>query len=132
MRISPQIVALSFGTNEGANNQLDISSYKVSYEKVIAKVGRALSSVTIVIILPPDFNASSSDCRKDDIASSVCRPNPTDPSSPRGMNSDWESANAALTPVAAEKHVCIWHTPAKLAEVSEAQREIAEKNGLTY
>jgi hypothetical protein len=41
-------------------------------------------------------------------------------------------ASAAKGKIAAAGSDCGWHTPAKLAEIREAQREVAERNGLVY
>lgn len=129
-RLNPKIVVLSFGTNEASNEQIDIPRYAAMYERAITTIQRQLPSAVIVIILPPDFNEASPECRKENIASSVCRPPPADVSTPRGQNSTWEGANAALEPARAQRAACVWHTPSKLADVRAAQKRIAEENGL--
>lgn len=131
LRLNPKIIVISFGTNEASNDQLDIARYSASYERVITRIQKYLPSAAIVLILPPDFNEASPGCRKDTIANSVCRPGPADISTPRGSNTSWDSANAAIAPSRRETSACIWRTPSKLNEVRAAQKEIADSNGLT-
>ena len=54
MRINPQIVVLSFGTNEAANEKLDLAVYAKSYERIVEKIKSVLPGVVIVVIGPPD------------------------------------------------------------------------------
>lgn len=129
-RLNPKIVVLSFGTNEASNDQLDIPHYTATYERVVTTIQKHLPSAVIVVILPPDFNEASPECRKENIASSICRPPPADVSTPRGQNSTWEAANAAIGPTRAQRAACVWHTPSKLADVRAAQKQVAMTNGL--
>jgi hypothetical protein len=80
-RINPRIVVLSFGTNEAANDDLDLVKYTRTYEAVIKKIQESLPDATIVIISPPDFNRIVVECAKNKIASATCRP-------PKEMMSD--------------------------------------------
>jgi lysophospholipase L1-like esterase len=72
IRINPQIVVLSFGTNEAFNEKLELASYAEGYERIVEKIKSTLPGVVIVVIGPPDFGvhaptngasgASSGDC----------------------------------------------------------------------
>ena len=42
LRINPQIVVLSFGTNEASNEHLDIAQYSKNYERLIGKIKAVL------------------------------------------------------------------------------------------
>jgi lysophospholipase L1-like esterase len=55
IRINPQIVVLSFGTNEAFNPKLELASYAEDYERVVEKIKSTLPGVVIVVIGPPDF-----------------------------------------------------------------------------
>jgi hypothetical protein len=99
---------------------------------VVKKIQRALPTAPIILISPPDFNAAASTCRKDNIATATCRPAAADVSEPQEMSESWQVAAKGLSPTPSAKSVCTWHTPSKLAEVRDAQREIAKHNGLIY
>jgi lysophospholipase L1-like esterase len=125
VRINPQIVVLSFGTNEASNEHLDIAQYTKSYERVIGKIKAVLPAAAIVLIAPPDFNELPAACPKDKVAEAVCRRTPAD-----GV-----AANAGGAPtmaLASATGECIWRTPARLAQIRDAQRDIAKRRGLVY
>ena len=124
-RINPQIVVLSFGTNEASNEHLDIAQYSKGYERVLGKIKAALPAAAIVLIGPPDFNELPASCPKDKVAEAVCRRAPAAP----GVASNAAEPAATALASAAE---CAWHTPAKLAQVRDAQRDIAKRQGLVY
>ena len=113
-RIAPQIVVLSFGTNEASKQNLDIAAYTKKYERVIGKIRTALPGVVIVLIGPPAGEELSSHCKEKERAKAVCRrPNET-------------TANAA------HEDACEWKTLPKLEAVREAERKIAQRNGFVY
>jgi lysophospholipase L1-like esterase len=120
MQIRPQIVILSFGTNEAANDGLDLASYRASYELVVKKIKSYLPDAVLVMILPPDFNLLPSECPKDNASAATCT----------GESRNVAASNSTTLP--AEKLQCSWRTPAKLAEVRKTQREIAEQYSLIY
>jgi lysophospholipase L1-like esterase len=122
-RINPQIVILSFGTNEASNEHLDIAQYTKSYERIIGKISAALPAAAVVMILPPDFNELPTSCPKDKVAEAVCRRAPPE------VN---VAANTAATTALASAAECAWRTPAKLAQIRDAQRDIARRHGLVY
>ena len=98
-RINPAIVVLAFGTNEASNEGLDLAQYGKSYERVIEKIKTTLPNATMVVILPPDFSEPAAACRK----------------------KDRDRGNCAAAPD------CGWRTPARLNQVREVQREIAQR-----
>jgi lysophospholipase L1-like esterase len=116
VRINPQIVVLSFGTNEASNESLDIANYTAGYERMVQKIKTTLPEAQIVVISPPDFSeqVGTAGCKKD--KSGKCR-GPAE-------------ANAAKDSTAASG--CGWRTPARLAQIREAQREVAQRNNLVY
>ena len=104
IRINPQIVVLSFGTNEASNESLDIAQYKAGYERIVEKIKTALPQAQIVVISPPDF-------------------------SEQGKKKDGKASGREASASGSD---CAWHTPAKLAQIREAQREVAQRQGLVY
>jgi lysophospholipase L1-like esterase len=124
-RINPQIVVLSFGTNEASNEHLDIAQYIKGYERVVNKIKTVLPAAAIVMIGPPDFNELPTSCSKDQAAEAVCRRAPAD------ANVAANSAATGATALASAPE-CAWHTPAKLAQIRDAQRDLAKRRGLVY
>ena len=124
LRINPQIVVLSFGTNEASNEHLDIAQYSKNYERLIGKIKAVLPAAAVVLIGPPDFNEIPSSCSKDKIAEAVCRP--------AGAGGTAANPAAPAATALASAGECAWRTPAKLAQVRDAQRDIAKRRGLTY
>jgi lysophospholipase L1-like esterase len=131
-RINPDVVILSFGTNEAANDELDIAQYKMTYERAIERVHKSLPSAVIVMILPPDFNEIPSTCKKETIAKAPCRAGAADSSSPDDINIVWRVATPSNLSTVKSEANCVWRTPAKLEQVRDAQREIAERHHFTY
>src|SRR5262249_48484368 len=72
-RLNPQIVVLSFGSNEGSKASLDISAYTEHYRKVIAKIRAAVPGATIVMIGPPEAEELPSHCKDKARETAVCR-----------------------------------------------------------
>ena len=114
-RLDPQIVVLSFGTNEASNEGLDVAAYGRTYSRVVDKIKEVLPDAVIVVISPPDFNEIPTHCRGN--AEASCR---------RAGD-----ATASIAP-ATSGGSCAWHTPAKLQQVRDVQREIAQLEGLFY
>ncbi len=72
IRINPQIVILSFGTNEASNESLDLNNYRNSYERILDKIKTTLPEATVVVIGPPDFAELPAACRKSGAAPATC------------------------------------------------------------
>jgi lysophospholipase L1-like esterase len=118
IRIAPQIVVLSFGTNEASNESLDLANYARSYERLVGKIKSALPGVTIVVIGPPDFSEPRVACRKDKHGN--C---------PQGGGEVTASAAPNASTMASD---CGWRTPPRLNQVREVQRDVAKREGLIY
>jgi lysophospholipase L1-like esterase len=114
IRLNPQVVVLAFGTNEAANENLDVAQYAASYERVVNKIKSTLPNAAIVVIGPPDFAELPAACRKDKGSSSCAATKSANAAGPTGTSD------------------CVWRTPAKLAQVREAQHEIATRYNLAY
>ena len=113
-RLNPQIVVLSFGTNEADKPTVDIAGYTDKYRRVIAKIRAALPGVTIVMIGPPEGEELPSHCKDKARETATCRV-------ASETNASASRANA-----------CEWKTLPKLAEVREAQRKLAQREGLVF
>jgi lysophospholipase L1-like esterase len=114
-RLNPQIVVLSFGTNEASKANLDIGAYTERYRRVIAKIHAALPAAVLVMIGPPEAEDLPGHCKDKARETATCRrPPETTASASSGADA------------------CEWKTLPKLAEVREAQRKIAQRDGLVY
>lgn len=120
LRINPQIVILSFGTNEASNESLDLANYRASYERIVDKIKTTLPAAAIVVIGPPDFAELPAACRKDKAAQATCGR----PSAP--------AVNGAAASNGTAASECAWRTPARLNQIREVQRDIANRQGLVY
>jgi lysophospholipase L1-like esterase len=120
-RINPQIVVLSFGTNEASKRNLDLAHYTQNYEKAIDRIKAVLPAVEIVMIGPPDGDERAPHCPGKS-AEAVCRPGvlpePPPPPAP------------GATP--AKPADCDWHVLPKLEAVRDVQRQIAERRGFAF
>ena len=90
---------------------------------MIGKIKAVLPAAAIVLIVPPDFNELPTACcptaRCLDAAREARAKLPADVGASRGTY----LASAAE---------CACHTPAKLAQIRDAQRDIAKRRGLIY
>jgi lysophospholipase L1-like esterase len=119
IRINPHIVVLSFGTNEASNESLDLAQYAKSYERVIDKIKTALPNAAIVVVSPPDFAELPAACRKEKAAQASCGHSP-------------DAGASAPADGSANAPECVWRTPARLTQIREVQREVANRQGLVY
>jgi lysophospholipase L1-like esterase len=121
-RINPQIVVLSFGTNEASKKNLDLARYAQNYEKAIDRIRAVLPAAEIVLIGPPDGDERAPHCPGKS-AEAACRPGVLPEPPPLAPGA------AASTAKPAD---CDWHVLPKLDAVREAQRQIAERRGLAF
>jgi lysophospholipase L1-like esterase len=113
-RLNPQIVVLSFGTNEADKAHLDIAGYTENYRKAIAKIRAALPAATMVMIGPPEGEELPSHCKDKARETATCR------------------VPSETTASASRADACEWRTLPKLAEVREAQRKLAQREGIVF
>jgi lysophospholipase L1-like esterase len=52
-RLSPHIVVLAFGTNEGFRDELDLDNYAKVYERTVTRIRSILPGAAIVVVAPP-------------------------------------------------------------------------------
>ena len=61
-RMAPDYVVLSFGTNEGFNDNLDIASYVAQYEQIVHRLMEVRPGVRVIIVGPPDAARPAGAC----------------------------------------------------------------------
>jgi lysophospholipase L1-like esterase len=110
-RLNPQIVVMAFGTNEGFNEKLEPEAYRQSYERAIARIRRALPSVTIVMVAPPDGARGPKKEERDNEKNGKKPPAKT-------VKDDGPCGE--------------WKTPANLNRVRDIQEQIAKRHKLVY
>jgi lysophospholipase L1-like esterase len=113
-RVAPQIIVLSFGTNEGFKDDIDLTEYQEHYLKAIRRIRAAFPSVKPVLILPPDAARLPASCVLGG-GEATCEADPK------------QLANAT-----AEKDVCIWRRPPKLDRIRDVERAIAHQENIPY
>jgi lysophospholipase L1-like esterase len=114
-RLDPQVVVLSFGTNEASKENLDVPRYAQRYERVVDKIRAVLPAATIVLVGPPEGEELPAHCKDKARETAACgRATETTASAPASESS------------------CEWKTLPKLQAVREAQRAIAQRKGLVY
>jgi lysophospholipase L1-like esterase len=118
-RLNPQIVVISFGTNEASKPNLDLANYEQNYEKVVGKIKAALPAAEIVLIGPPDGAERGPHCSGKPPPDSACHPARS-------------ASLAAPAPGSGSSHECDWHTLPKLEGIRGVERKIAERHGFTY
>jgi len=112
-RLSPDVVVLAFGTNEGFNDNLDIGVYTQQYEQILRRLMDIRPGLRVVIIGPPDAARPSGGCH----AAGV------------GQDCGQNVAQISADPGGGQ---CKFPVPPKLNLVREAQRKLAEKLGVYF
>jgi lysophospholipase L1-like esterase len=120
-RLSPQIVVLSFGTNEASKKNLDLARYEQNYEKVIDKIKEVLPAAEVVLIGPPDGAERAPHCAGKPSAGAVCRRSTSD-----------ATPTVSATAASSKAGDCDWHTLPKLEGVRNVERKIAERHGFAF
>src|SRR5262249_29959070 len=118
-RINPQIVVLSFGTNEASKKNLDLARYAQNYEKAIDRIKSVLPNVEIVLIGPPDGDERAPHCVGKS-KEAVCRPHVLEA----------PPVDASATP--SKPADCDWHPLPNLEAVRVVERTLAERRGLAF
>lgn len=119
--LSPKLVVLGYGTNEGFIDSLDLDAYAKGYEHLIALVKESAPDASLVILGPLDGARLARFVKAPDKAQLPCR-----------ALSDDERANYAALVAAKDERIAHWYTPPKLEAVRETLKKIAERHGALY
>lgn len=134
-RLAPQIVVLAFGTNEGFNDNLDLSRYREHYLAVINKIRQGAPGARIVMVGPPRANRTTSACAKNPAA---CRAADAKPYASAATTEHAASAtesgamNAPADVAPAHAQACPFPTPPQLDPVRVTQKEIAKEEKIAF
>lgn len=119
--LSPKLVVLGYGTNEGFIDGLDLEAYEKAYERLIALIKQAAPDASLVILGPLDGARLPRFVKSADKAELPCR-----------ALSDDELANYDALVAAKDAKIAHWYTPPKLDDVRQTLRKIAERHGALY
>ena len=120
-RLSPKLVVLGYGTNEGFIDSLDLDAYAKGYERLIALVKDAAPDASLVILGPLDGARLPRFVKAPDKAELPCR-----------ALSDDERANYDALVAAKDAKIAHWYTPPKLDDVRQTLKKIAERHDALY
>jgi lysophospholipase L1-like esterase len=113
-QLSPDIVVLAFGTNEGFNDNLDLNAYISQYEQIVRRLQAVRPGMKIVMIGPADAARPAGQCHAEGVGQK-CK------SAAIVQKASLESSGNCRLPI-----------PPKLNAVREAQRKLAAKVGAAF
>ncbi len=113
-RLAPDIVVLAFGTNEGFNDNLDVTVYISQYEQIVRRLQALRPGLKIVIVGPADAARPVGQCHAEGVGQK-CK------SGAIVQNASLESSGNCRLPI-----------PPKLNLVREAQRRLAARIGAAF
>ena len=113
-RLAPDVIVLSFGTNEGFNDNLDVNAYIAQYEQFIRRLQALRPGMKIVIVGPSDAArpAGQRHCE--------------------GVGQNCGAGASVQTASMESSGKCRFPIPPKLNLVREAQRKLAAKIGAAF
>jgi len=121
--MSPTLIVLAFGTNEGFGPPDRLGDYQSIYESRLAQFRQSLPGASIVVVGPPDADRLPDYCNIRGASRETvgCRP-----------LSSAEAADYAQLLRSRSRSLCQWHPPAGLALVKAAQQQAARRYGAYF
>lgn len=113
-RLSPDLIILSYGTDESLNDRLDLADYEAKTSAAIARLRQAAPDASLVIAGPPDIAIMPKFAIASGRASDVCR-----------ALSPAERATYARRIKAGDPRLARWHPPLNLEAVRATLRRLA-------
>ena len=113
-QLSPDVVVLAFGTNEGFNDNLDVGLYISQYEQIVRRLQALRPNLKIVMIGPADAARPGGVCHAE------------------GVGQHCTTSGAVQTVSAESSGGCRLPVPPKLNLVREAQRKLAQRIGAAF
>jgi lysophospholipase L1-like esterase len=118
----PALVIVAYGTNEGFNDELDPSEYKLEFTAQIQQIEAAAPNASLVIVGPPDAARLPENCRTDEVESITVPCGPLTQSE----RINYTQIFGASTP---QGSACRWHQPPNLELVRIVQAQVANERG---
>ena len=121
--MSPTLIILAFGTNEGFGPPDRLGDYQSIYESRLAQFRQSLPGASIVVVGPPDADRLPDYCNIRGASRETvgCRP-----------LSSAEAADYSQLLRSRSRSLCQWHPPAGLALVKAAQQQAARRYGAYF
>jgi hypothetical protein len=121
--MSPTLIILAFGTNEGFGPPDRLGDYQSIYESRLAQFRQSLPGASIVVVGPPDSDRLPDYCNIRGASRETvgCRP----------LGSA-EAADYSQLLRSRSRSLCQWHPPAGLAIVKAAQQQAARRSGAYF
>jgi hypothetical protein len=122
-QLSPALIILAFGTNEGFEPTDRLGDYGAILESRVAQLRAAVPGASIVVVGPPDAERLPDYCG---------------PRGPARDNAPCVPLNAAAAQdydrllARRDRSLCRWHAPAGLAVVRDQQRHVAARTGAFF
>lgn len=119
--IEPDLIIVSYGTNEGFDDNLDVKDYAARVERMLKLLKREAPNVSLLVIGPPDAARMPQFAVASGVATDACRP--------LGKN-ERKLYRASIR--ARDPRLGRWHTPLRLDTVREALAYQAARIGAWY
>jgi lysophospholipase L1-like esterase len=121
--MSPTLIILAFGTNEGFGPPDKLGDYQSVYESRLAQFRQSLPGASIVVVGPPDADRLPDYCGMRGASRETvgCRP-----------LSGAEASDYSQLLRNRSRSLCQWHPPAGLEIVKAAQQQAARRQGAYF
>ncbi len=113
-RLSPDLIVLSYGTNESLAKDLDLNEYEAKANAAISRLRRLAPQASLLVIGPPDIAQMPKFAVRSGRASDVCR-----------ALSPVERVDYAKRIEASDPRLARWHPPVNLAAIRATLRRLA-------
>jgi lysophospholipase L1-like esterase len=122
-QLSPALIILAFGTNEGFDPVDMLGDYGAIMESRVTQLKQAVPNASIVIVGPPDADRLPGYCGVRGPARDTLRCVPL---------SATEAQEYGRLLARRDRSLCRWHAPAGIALVRQQQRQVAERTGAFF
>ena len=122
-QLSPALIILAFGTNEGFDPVDTLGDYGAILEARIVQLKAAAPGASIVVVGPPDADRLPDYCGVRGPARDTLRCVPL---------SATEAQDYSRLLARRDRSLCRWHTPAGIGLVRQQQRQVAARTGALF
>jgi len=128
-RLSPEIVVLAFGTNEGYKDDIVLNEYAAQFKNALNRLRDALPRAKFVMILPPAGERLVGKCERERAAAATCA---RDSAPPAPVDKPKEPATADPATAAKPESVCFWRKPPQLDAIRDFERALAQERNIPF
>jgi len=122
-QLSPALIILAFGTNEGFDSPDRLADYASVFEARVDQLHGIVPAASILVVGPPDADRLPDYCGVHGPAREQLR------CAPLTAN---ERADYSRLLARRDRSLCRWHAPAGIALVRQQQQQIAAKTGAVF